>query len=120
MTRYQALQNLSPELLAKFLDQVFLTGFNAGYQSLVDPEINDEHPFDDVWLNAEVGDPPMLIEDEDGEPYFIEPLADVIRRIAEFDFASIPDDIHWTPLIILPKELDDDSQNDEEQNHKTK
>ena len=42
MKYYDAIRNLTPEQLEKFLDQVFLTGFNSGHQSLADPEIDDD------------------------------------------------------------------------------
>jgi hypothetical protein len=44
----------------------FSTGMNAGYHMLVDPEIYDENPFDETWLNSEA-ESLSLVENEDGE-----------------------------------------------------
>ena len=71
MTNYEAIINLTPELLEKFLDQVFLTGFNTGYQSLVDPDIHDGNPFNTDWLNAEAEEFHNLVEDDAGEDLII-------------------------------------------------
>ncbi|MCL1880553.1 MAG: hypothetical protein FWF76_00050 [Oscillospiraceae bacterium] len=53
MKVYEAIKNLTTEQMEKFLDQVFLTGMNAGNHMVVDPEIYDENPFDEAWLNSE-------------------------------------------------------------------
>ena len=90
MKKFEAIKDLASEQLEKFLDQVFLTGFNTGYQSLVDPDIHDGNPFDTDWLNAEVEEHPAIVEDEIGEGLIIEPLVKVLKRIVEFDTASIP------------------------------
>ena len=113
MTNYEAIKNLTPEQLEKFLDQVFLTGFNTGYQSLVDPDIHDGNPFDADWVNAEVEGSPALVEDETGESLIIEQLVKVVTRIVEFDADSIPEDISWQMQVVLPKGMDDDEAVDE-------
>ena len=102
-----AIKNLTTEQMEKFLDQVFLTGMNAGYHMLVDPEIYDENPFDEAWLNSEA-ESSTLVENEDGESLIIEPLAKVALRIMEFKAESIPDDISWQSKIIMPKGIDDE------------
>jgi len=114
MKNYEAIKNLSPEHLEKFLDQVFLTGFNSGYQSLVDPEIYDDNPFDTDWLNGEVEEHPALIEDETGESLIIEPLVKVISRIVEFDPNTIADDISWNAQVLLPKGMEGDDLDEDE------
>jgi hypothetical protein len=116
MKNYEAIKNLSPEQLEKFLDQVFLTGFNSGYQSLVDPEIHDGNPFDSNWLNETVEEHPALVEDELSESLIIEPLVKVIKRIVEFDTESIPNDISWQIQVVLPKGMEDELEEDSVQN----
>ena len=111
MNNYEAIKNLTSEQLEKFLDQVFLTGFNTGYQSLVDPDIHDGNPFDTDWLNADVDEAHTLVEDEAGERLIIEPLVSVIKRIVEFDADSIPGDISWQMQVVLPKGIDENDEN---------
>ena len=106
MTNYEAIKNLTPEQLVKFLDQVFLTGFNTGYHSLADPDIHDGNPFHENWINADAENSPVLVEDESGEELIIEQLADVVMRIVEFDVDNIPEDIHWQIQVVLPKGTD--------------
>jgi hypothetical protein len=106
MNNYEAIKNLTSEQLEKFLDQVFLTGFNTGYQSLVDPDIHDGNPFDTDWLNGEAEESHALVEDEAGEGLIIEPLVSVIKRIVEFDTDAIPEDISWQMQVILPKGME--------------
>jgi len=113
MKNYEAIKKLTPELLEKFLDQIFLTGFNSGYQSLVDPDIYDGNPFNANWLIEDVGEHPNLIEDELGESLIIEPLVKVVTRIVEFNTESISDNLSWQSQIILPKGMEDE---DEEEN----
>lgn len=108
MKYYEAIINLSLENMEKFLDQVFLTGFNSGHQSLVDIEIDDENPFNSAWLNVEVDCSPALVEDEAGESLIIEQLAALIIRMAEFKEESMPDSLAWEPTIVMPKGLGDD------------
>ena len=117
MKNYEAIYNLTPEQLEKFLDQVFLTGFNSGYQSLVDPEIYDGNPFDSNWLNEVVEEHPALVEDELGESLIIEPLVNVVKRIVEFDTESIPNDISWQVQVVLPKGVEDEPEEDNEEEH---
>ena len=100
------------EQLEKFLDQVFLTGFNTGYQSLVDPDIHDGNPFSINWLDAGVEGPPALIEDESGEGLIIEQLVKVIVRIVEFDAGTMSEDISWQMQVAVPKGME---ENEEEQ-----
>jgi len=106
MTNYEAIKNLVPEQLVKFLDQVFLTGFNTGYHSLADPDIYDENPFHENWVNAEVEGSSMLVEDETGEELIIEQLVNIITHILEFDIDTIPEDICWEKRVVLPKGMD--------------
>ena len=106
MKNYEAIKNLTPELLEKFLDQVFLTGFNTGYQSLVDPDIYDGNPFDNDWVNSEVDEHPALVEDEAGESLIIEPLVKVVTRIIEFDVNKISNDVSWNMQVVLPKGME--------------
>ena len=103
MTNIEAIKKLSPRQLEKFLDQVFLTGFNTGYQSLVDSDMNDENPFCAEWLNAETEDHPALVEDGAGEELIIEPLVDVVKRIVEFDVESTSGELRWQIQVVLPK-----------------
>jgi len=103
MTNYEAIGNLMPKQLEKFLDQVFLTGFNSGYQSLVDPDIFDDNPFDADWINSSIGESRSLVENENGEDLIIEPLVRIVSRIAEFDADSISESISWEPRLVLPK-----------------
>jgi len=108
MKNFEAIINLSPEHLEKFLDQVFLTGFNTGYQSLVDPDIHDGNPFNVEWLNNDVEEHPFLVEDGAGESLIIEPLAKVASRIVEFNTESLSDDIRWHNQVVLPKAVEND------------
>jgi len=112
MTNFEAIKNLTDEQIEKFLDQVFLTGLNTGYQSLVDPDIHDGNPFDADWLNAEVEEHPALVEDETGEGLIIEPLVKVVTRIVEFDAESIPDDVSWNMQVVLPKGMDGEDESE--------
>jgi len=112
MKVYEAIKNLTAEQMEKFLDQVFLTGMNTGHHMLVDPEIYDENPFDEAWLNSEA-ESPALVVNEDGESLVIEPLANVVLRIIEFDAESIPDDISWESKIIMPKGMNDEDEDNE-------
>jgi|GEM_PF-2296030 len=116
MKNFEAIFNLTTEQLEKFLDQVFLTGFNSGYQSLVDPEIYDGNPFDNNWLNDVVEEHPALVEDETGESLIIEPLVKVVKRIVEFDTESIADNVNWRIQVVLPKGMESDLEDDNIQN----
>jgi hypothetical protein len=113
MTYFEAIKNLTATQLAKFLDQVYLTGFNAGYQSLVDHGIDDENPFSEEWVGSVVEGSPALVEDENGEPSIIGQLAVIVQRIAEFDMEQIPEDISWQSRIVLPKGTDGEERDDE-------
>ena len=106
MTNFEAIKNLTSDQLEKFLDQVFLTGFNTGYQSLVDPDILDGNPFSADWLKEDVEEHPSLVEDESGESLIIEPLVKVVTRIVEFDTESIVDDISWHTQVVMPKGME--------------
>ena len=107
MKNYEAVKALTPEQLVKFLDQVFLTGLNIGYQSLVDPDIYSGNLFDGNWANADVEGEPALVEDETGEGLIIEQLVNVVNRIMGFDVDSISEDISWQAQITLPKGMED-------------
>ena len=113
MTNYEAIKNLSCELLEKFLDQVFLAGFNIGHQFLVDPGIDDGNPFNKDWLDAPIEESQFLVVNEAGEDLIIKPLVDIIERIVEFDAYSIPDDVNWQTQIVLPKDMEENDDNDE-------
>ena len=110
MTNFEAIKNLTPEQLEKFLDQVFLTGLNIGYQSLVDPDIYDGNPFNADWVNAAVDSSLALIEDEAGESLIIEQLVNVIKRIIEFDVNKIPENVSWQTQVVLPKGMESDEE----------
>ena len=109
MKYYEAIKNLSLENMEKFLDQVFLTGFNSGYQSLVDAEIDGENPFDSAWLEDDV-DSPTIVEDEKGESLMIRPLASVIIRIVEYKSDSTTKEVTWRSTVVLPKGIGDDDE----------
>jgi len=113
MKNYDAIKILTNEQLEKFLDQVFLTGFNTGYQSLVDPDIHDGNPFDADWLNEDIEEHPALVEDATGENLIIEPLVKVVKRISEFDVDKISDNISWQIQIVLPRGME--GENEDEQ-----
>ena len=113
MTNYEAIKNLSCELLEKLLDQVFLAGFNIGHQFLVDPGIDDGNPFDKDWLEAQVEESLLLVVNDAGEDLIIKPLVDIIERIVEYDSDSIPDNVNWQAKIILPKGMDETDENEE-------
>ena len=106
MTYYEAIMNLKPEHLAKFLDQVFLTGFNTGYHSLVDPDIHDGiNPFNPCCLNSVVEGSPTLVKDEEGKALIIDQLTTVVGRIAEFDADTISEEsLTWQVQVVLPKD----------------
>jgi len=105
MNNYEAIKKLAPEKLEKFLDQVFLTGFNIGYQSIIDPDMYDINPFCLNWLKSEIEESITLVEDENGDELIIKPLADVILRIIDFNKKAIPDDINWKMRVVLPKNI---------------
>ena len=112
MTNIEAIKNLTDAQLENFLDQVFLTGLNTGYHSLVDPDLYDKNPFDESWLNADVEEHPSLVENASGERLIIKPLAKVITHIIEFDRESISEDLHWQMQIVLP--TDPESEDDDD------
>jgi len=116
MTNYEAIKNLMPEQLVKFLDQVFLTGLNTGYHSLVDPDIHDGNPFHEDWINAEVNESLVLVENESGEDLVIEQLVSIVMRIADFDVDTIPENISWQNKVVLPKGKDNEDEIDDEEN----
>ena len=101
MTNLEAIQKLSPELLTKFIDQVFVTGYNAGHQSLVDVSIDDTNPFDEAWLGEEVKDEQLVIDGE-GEAIILAPLAQLLIKMAEFEFEEEEPYLKWEPQIIIP------------------
>ena len=110
MKNYEAIKNLTPELLEKFLYQVFLTGLNIGHHSIADPELDDSNPYDFEWLNKEIAGTSAIVEGEMGELVIIENLLDIVRRIYVFttdDTKSVPNDAAWEPQITLPKEMND-------------
>ena len=108
MTHYEAIKNLTEEQLEKFLDQVFLTGLNTGYQSVADSDVEDDNPFNAGWLNADIEEHPALVEDETGALLIIEPFLKILQRITEFDMDSIPGDISWQRQVVLPKGAEDE------------
>ena len=111
MKNYEAIKNLTPELLEKFLYQVFLTGLNIGHHSIANPDLDDSNPYNLEWLNEVIVDTPEIVENESGELIIIENLLDIVRRIYAFtidDTKSVPGDAAWTPQIILPKEMSDE------------
>jgi len=110
MKNYEAIKNLTFEQLEKFLDQVFLTGFNTGYQSLADPDIHDGNPFNIDWLSDEVDEHLALVEDETGENLIIEPLVKIVTRIVEFDIESIGENISWSSQVVLPKGMGEEEK----------
>ena len=103
MTNYEAIRELSIKNMEKLLDQVFLTGLNTGHQILVDSELTDENPFNADWLKSET-EVPNLVFDEAGEFIIIEPLSQIIVRMAVFNEEDIPEEIIWQPEIIIPNE----------------
>ena len=108
MNTFEAIKKMTESQFAQFLDQVYLTGFNTGYQSLVDPGIYDGNPYDEDWLASKYEGPLGYVEDENGEMLIIEPLLKVVTRIAEFDPNNIPDGISWGAQILLPKGMNDE------------
>ena len=111
MKNYEAIKAVSPELLEKFLCQVFLTGLNVGHHSIADLDLDDSNPYNLEWLKEEIVDTPAIVENESGELIIIEKLLDIVRRIYEFttdDTKSMPEDVAWTPQIALPKEMADE------------
>ena len=107
-TYYDAVRSLTPKQLERFLDQVFLTGFNIGHHSVVDSDVCTDNPFNADWVNTEVSGPAALVEDEDGEGLIITPLVNIVARIMEFDLGEMPDTISWHSQIVLPKGEDED------------
>ena len=61
-----------------------------------------------TYLNTVVEESCALVEDETGEALIIEPFADVVKRIIEFNDNTIPEDICWQMQIILPKGIKED------------
>ena len=114
MTNYDAIKNLTIEQIEKFLDQVFLTGLNTGYQFVVDHNIYNGNPFDSNWLNIDVEESSSLVEDEAGESLIIKQLVNVVERIVEFDTDTIPDDISWKSQIVLPRGMEESEEHDNE------
>jgi hypothetical protein len=91
-----------------------LTGYNTGYHSLVDRDIDDENPFSADWLNEETEKGhEALVEDEKGEGLIISPLAKIVIRMVEFDAEKMPEDITWEGKILLPKGTGDEGEDDE-------
>ena len=103
MTRIEAIKNLTNEQLENFLDQVFLTGYNTAHHSIVDPDVDDDNPFNSEWLNEETDENHAIVEDAEGESLIVSPLADIVIRMAEFDTGSMPGNLMWESKILLPK-----------------
>ena len=103
MNHYESISTLTVRQMEEFLDQVYLTGFNRGHQSVVEPDLADENPFDEEWLSAGIEDSPALVENEAGEELIIDQLHDIVEHVLNFDVNTIPDDLSWSQQVIMPK-----------------
>lgn len=100
MTNYEAIQKMSPEELAWFLDQVYCTGQNMGvYSTVIEDEdealeMLDESPFDMNWLTEEA-EPIFSASEEDLEDPDYMPMLDAlaasILQLAGIDLGELDD-----------------------------
>ena len=67
-----------------------------------------EFPF---LLDTEVEGSHDLVENDAGESLIIEPLAQLIIRMAEFGEESMPENVKWEATIVLPRGVSDASDN---------
>ncbi|MDO5650329.1 MAG: hypothetical protein Q4G11_06965 [Gallicola sp.] len=90
MNNYEAILQMTPEEMAIFLDQVYLTGLNyANYVSThvsEDEKLDmDQEPFDLLWLESEADKATAEVFDsKDGEMYMLPQLVDAICKVALF------------------------------------
>jgi hypothetical protein len=85
------------------------------FQSIAEPDLDEGNPFNSAWLNTEVVDDPKIVVDEDGNRLIIWQLAEVVTHIAEFNQDEFPENMSWSPEIILPTGIGDDAADEFEE-----
>ena len=87
MDNYDAFKRMNKTQLETFLDQVYLTGVNAGMYAATlsnDSEeqamLLDENPFSEKWLSSEAEQATMGTMAEDGDEYILDALATAVLR----------------------------------------
>lgn len=88
MDNYEAIMKMNREHLAKFLDDVYLTGFNNGMYAAKteNEEVLDEFPYDEGWLFAEAED---AMHCEPADDYILNDCARSILRLAGIDVSVL-------------------------------
>ena len=84
MTNYEAIIKMTPKLMERFLDQVYLAGLNTGMYAATheDDGVLDDNPFDARWLSEQAEEATALGFAEDGDAYILTALTKAILRSA--------------------------------------
>lgn len=95
MTNAEAIQSMDIDVLESILDQIYLTGLNAGLYAATLPIDSEEHthllgnnPFDLAWLNAPAEEAMHTPFAQDGDMNMLNALCIATLRQAG---------IEWTP-----------------------
>lgn len=84
MNNHAAIISMTPERMAQFLDQVFLTGVNIGIYSALHDDDNylEINPYDETWLSAPAEDATAKGFDETEDEYMLHALVEAILHSA--------------------------------------
>lgn len=84
-TNYDAIINMQPDHMERFLDQVYLAGLNTGMYAAKydDDSLLDDNPFDATWLAAEAEKATALVLANDGDTYMLNALTEAVVRNVE-------------------------------------
>ena len=92
MSNFEAILKMSKAELEAFLDQVYLTGLNAGmYAAKLSDEqeekqtILNDNPFNALWLDKSAEEATKVIFTEDGDENLLDALTQAIFRNAGMD-----------------------------------
>lgn len=111
-TNYDAIINMKPNHMERFLDQVYLAGLNTGMYAAKndDDSVLDDNPFDATWLAAEAEKATAVGFADDGDEFMLNALTEAVLRSAgimenkkEVDLAKVkvvevkalPDHMLW-------------------------
>ena len=98
-TNYDAIINMQPDQMERFLDQVYLAGLNTGMYAAKydDDSLLDDNPFDATWLAAEAEKATALVLANDGDTYMLNALTEAVVRNVE---ASRREDANIKEIIF--------------------
>lgn len=83
MTNYEAMISLNQKMMASILDQIYLTGMNAGQ---ADEEENEDFPYGEDWL-AQEAEAALFPTDPD-DPELLDGLVRAIFQNAGIDLVE--------------------------------